>query len=538
MLKLTLPKVSFQEAQIRAIGASTLPTSNNFWFEDIPQLPGRIFHELTIATDAIGDTHELWLGLDGDPQRLRKQFVAAESTTVVQLALQAGVYDYSIKNSTEEYYGSFQVSIKELVWWAWTQQLVPYFQDLDALSSRLNNPFYLFFFEVAYPAELLALNSSPYAIRSFAKASNAKALKSGFESFASAIFDIPVSALTISNQVIDASHAFSYLALPFASPVMARRGAFLAQHPEVISATWDYATVEDSIQIDPYSLSMNFSAPLEIINDFSKILAEKTTDQARLDFINTQISENFLFEVRDANNKVVLSFQQKDGYKLEGALFETYNSALISDATKKYWLRCVGYVDANGTTHALQEKYELIKPIPLLMTPKLPTVIRIVWELKGTWVVVQAPSFVIWQLVRNGSQVIEMSGSTTGKGILLPDDNNYPSAVDLTTSPLIGWQISPDKHLVVEKHSNTFLTISALAVKPQVYFTMDITGDILNPQTGFNLQLLTNEPIAQTTFNIRLVEDKLPDTPFFTLSLINPTLTLTGTAGDNPLVQN
>ena len=118
MLKLILPSLSTIDQQIRDIGASSLPTGNNFWFEDIPQIPGAVRHLFKVTTDKIGEIHELWLN-----DTLAKTFIPAEATTAFYLNLNPRIYEYTLKNSTDKVYGSFQISLRELVWWSWIQQM-------------------------------------------------------------------------------------------------------------------------------------------------------------------------------------------------------------------------------------------------------------------------------------------------------------------------------------------------------------------------------------------------------------------------------
>lgn len=473
MLKLQLPQLNYLEAGIRAIGASTLPTSNNFWFEDVAQLPGHIKQEFSVSTDYPGIVHELWVGIDDD-LKLLKVFTPAESLTTLVVNLQPGLYNYVLKNEKDKNQGSFQVSIKELVWWTWIQQLVPYFQDLTALESRLNNPFYLFFYEISLPSTLLQLNSSPYGIRCYAQSSNRTSISKNFLSFAMGVFDTPVKKLSYKSQVEELVQIFSYQVVPYISPIMSRRGAFLALS-NVVDTSRDFALIQEHSEASVYKLSMDFSGSLKIVNDETEFA----------DILYEQITENFIFEIVDQTNTVVATLDSKDNFTFINGKLTIYYSKRLDKGY--YWLRCNYYKSSAGVVHGIAYKYEAITPIYFKILPGLTTTINLVWTKKKTWVYVRAPLFVIWTLTRNSIPVVTMAG-TTLEGIILPDDGNYPCEINVTPHPLAEWLLTPPVTLIIQEKSTTRINIEAQHREIAKIFEMSIIEPELS--TIFNFQLI------------------------------------------------
>lgn len=247
------PTVSALESRIRTLGASSLPQTQNFWFEDIPQIPAKLQPlPFQILTDYPNEPHELYI--DG---QLFKRFVPSAGSTTLKLVFNPGVYEGRLVHprTGAEAEITFQISVRELVWWAWIQQLLSPLQRLENLEQRFNSPLHLAVFEASYPQDILALQSSQWSVRSFAQAGHLKNVSGSTRIFVSGLLGSPVDTLEPSWELRDRRADFSQALFPFVDSTVSRRCAFLAQDPDRVSASsWNHGVLEDVlVEVIPQS---------------------------------------------------------------------------------------------------------------------------------------------------------------------------------------------------------------------------------------------------------------------------------------------
>lgn len=235
------PAVSTLEARTRALGASSLPKTQNFWFEDIPQIPATLRAlPFQILTDYVGEPHEFLL--DG---KIFKRFVPSEASSTLEVVLNPRIYSCELVHprtgTTSQI--TFQVSVRELIWWAWIQQLLGPLQRLENLEQRFNSPLHLAVFEASYPQEILGLQSSQWSVRSFAQAGHLKNVAGSTNSFVGGLLGTPVSPLNLNWELRDRRADFSQAQYPFVDSTVSRRSAFLSQASGVVDSSWNHGVL-------------------------------------------------------------------------------------------------------------------------------------------------------------------------------------------------------------------------------------------------------------------------------------------------------
>jgi hypothetical protein len=272
------PAVSTLESRIRALGASSLPQTQNFWYEDISQIPAKLQQlPFQVLTDYPSEPHELYID-----EKLFKRFVPATSAFTLNLVFNPGIYSGRLVHprtgATAEI--TFQISVRELLWWAWAQLLLGPLQRLENLEQRFNSPLHLAVFEASYPQDILALNSSQWAVRSFAQAGHLKNVSGSTKTFIGALMGTPVDALEPQWELRDRRADFSQAQFPFVDSTISRRTAFLVQdYNLVIASSWNHGVL-----LDP-------PTPVEsqVPGITSSLLVKVRTDQGAFDPLQAQI---------------------------------------------------------------------------------------------------------------------------------------------------------------------------------------------------------------------------------------------------------
>jgi hypothetical protein len=237
------PSVSNPEARIRALAASRLPQTQNFWFEDLAQIPAKLQAlPFQILTDYPNEPHEFFL-----KGKLYKSFTPPSTSCTLNLVLNPGIYEglLSHPGSGQSCRIAFQISVRELLWWAWTQQLLDPLQKLESLEQRYNSPLHLTVFEAAYPPEILSLQSCQWSVRSFAQSGHLKNVAASTNTFVGALLKSPVRPLSPNLELKDRRSEFSQSLFPFVDSTVSRRSAFLAQDANlVVDSSWNHGSLE------------------------------------------------------------------------------------------------------------------------------------------------------------------------------------------------------------------------------------------------------------------------------------------------------
>jgi hypothetical protein len=402
MLKLKAPVLGRLEQKIRSIGTSTFPLSNNFWFGDIPQIPGKLHHKFTVETDQLGVVHEL--RLNGS---LALRFTPKQSPETIKLVLSNNVYDYVLTAGTVESKGSFQISLKELVWWTWEQQLIASFQDLELLESYFNNPANLMLFEISFPQELLQVSNTPYAIRAFANSTRTKSIQKNLLAFAGGLFDIPVTPLKVASDLTPVD--FSKITIPFLSSSLSRRGAFCSRFSDrIVDTSWDHVNIADSEERSSYE---------PVSCEFSYFLRVKSHQVEPLQ--RSEIS----FSLWDSELK----------HKILDLDYARNSAAHTFDFT------CISPVQDVTLVANYPIDYQPIAPKRLTLIPGYEYVEDIYWKELRTYVQINAPTFLTWTLEQfdlDYNQIMHY----TGKGSKEFDlDHSVAGWLRFTAIPIPGY---------------------------------------------------------------------------------------------------
>ena len=262
MLQLIVPNVSAIEKYIRSVGVSTFPAGNTYWYEDVPQIPAKFAtHYFLIKTSQPGKKHVLLL--NGAEYTT---FIPDKEDYYIGLNLQQDIYDYQLIAGTESYSGSFQISLKELIFWNWIQKLVPSFNNLQIQEDLINTLGNEFLFELIYPSELLNYGTTPLSLKLFLSSGNENSPSRGLLGFSSALFNKPVKNISAGNDLVDSQDSYSQITFPLPYDTISRKKAFsVLHHPDDINlVNSDMVDIEkiDRRQFSPSAI--DFTAKLTV----------------------------------------------------------------------------------------------------------------------------------------------------------------------------------------------------------------------------------------------------------------------------------
>jgi hypothetical protein len=291
MIKLTPPLLTGTKLYIRNLATLNLPEGNTYWFEELPQIPFLLKRQnYTLETDSPGKLHQLFLN-----NKLFKTFTPDISPYNLLLALNAGIYDFTVVCGEDQTSGSFQVSIKEFFWQSWIYNLQGSFLDLEIIEGRFTNPFNLILLEITYPPDIINLSNSAWALRNFSQAASVQGIKGSFDYFASGLLQSNSIFSDLDFGLTDPQEEYSKLTLHFIHPTLARRGFFLqSKDSKVIAYTsWNMADIQE---IDDRNLSLSLDI-LGSITIHSNILGSyvlRDSEGSLLTFpLNPGIGYNF-----------------------------------------------------------------------------------------------------------------------------------------------------------------------------------------------------------------------------------------------------